>query len=176
MFSENPSSPDTFEFMARHEALFAKHLDGELDEQALILKAHLLLEELLRDFCTRSVSHPNHLRKARLSFNQTVQLARSLCTLSNPAFDWAWSVVEHLNKMRNLMAHELEPDQAKFEECRKKIIAAVLSAATPSDIESNANLKELRGSLSFSCGVMATVLQIGIAMNTEEFKALGKDT
>ncbi|MEJ8866800.1 hypothetical protein [Pseudomonas jessenii] len=174
--SSEKISPETFEFMARHEALFSKHFRDGLDEQTLILKAHLLLEELLRDFCIRSVPYPNHLRKARLSFNQTVQLARSLCILSDFVSDWAWSVIEHLNKMRNLLAHELEPDQAKFEECRQKIITAVKNSSNVDYSDSRLNLNELQGSLCYTVGAMSAVLEFGIAMNTDEFKALGDDT
>lgn len=160
--------------MAKHEALFSKHVNGSLDEPTLVLKTHLLLEELLRDFCLQSVPYPKHLRQARLSFNQTAQLARSLCILSDTAFDWIWSVVSHLNKMRNLMAHELEPDQAKFEECRQKIIAAALSFSRPSETEVLVNLNELGGCLGYTLGALSTILEVGMAMETDELNASGE--
>lgn len=101
------------EFIAQHHQLALKHFANELDDQVMVLKAHLWLEGMLRDFCIRSVPTPKHLQGARLTFKQIFLLARAL-NPSSVAIN-VWPAVNHLNSLRNAMAHELEPSAEKIE-------------------------------------------------------------
>ena len=49
--SENFEVP---QLLKTHGDLFSKHFSSELDEQAAVLKAHLLIEGVIRDFCYQS--------------------------------------------------------------------------------------------------------------------------
>lgn len=102
---------DHLDISTKHFVLSDKHLSEDLDELSLILKSHLLIEELLRDFCEHSVGQPKYLRDARLTFKQIFYLARSIYTLNVPRLEWTWGAVASLNDMRNLMAHAIEPNE-----------------------------------------------------------------
>lgn len=148
--TEDPSHIS--QLMKKHGALFSKHFSSTLDEQTAVLKAHLLIENIIRDFCYSSVRHPEHLRTSRLSFHQIVGLARSLMFLDSPAIDTFWGMVNQLNLLRNLMAHELEPNEDKIEACKKALMSA-------------AKLSSLNGSLSYLCGVMHSLLPVSLELH-----------
>ena len=134
--------------------LFSKHFSSELDEQAAFLKAHLLIEGVIRDFCYQSVRHPDHLRGLRLTFQQIVGLARSFMHFDSGT-ERLWGMVNQLNKLRNLMAHELEPDQTKSDKCRDALITASGSAT-------------LNDSLSYLCGAMHALLYVSLEIQARE--------
>lgn len=75
-----------------------------------VLKAHLLLEELLRAFIAKTLPHPEVLRGARLTFAQLLAVARSCCTRVSPDH-WMWKAIADLNKLRNMLSHEVEPKE-----------------------------------------------------------------
>jgi hypothetical protein len=78
-----------------------------VDELTLvILKGHLLVEEMLTRILETFVFHPEHLEKCNLRFAQKVELARSvsLDEHQNPM----WKLVIALNTLRNELAHSLD--------------------------------------------------------------------
>jgi hypothetical protein len=83
-----------------------QHLDGTDDPILLILKAHLLVEERLRDVLARICRSPEEVPAARLSFHQVLCLCRAVVGRQE---DPAWGFVARLNEVRNRMAHRLEP-------------------------------------------------------------------
>ena len=137
--------------MQTHGDLFEKHFSIDLDEQTAVLKAHLLVEGVIRDFSYKSVRNPEHLRGMRLTFQQIVGIARSFIVLTGPGYDRYWNMIDRLNKLRNLMAHELEPDQAKQDKCRKELISL-------------SGLTTLNGSLSYLCGGLNTLLVVSLEL------------
>lgn len=75
------------------------------DETLIVLKGHLLLEELFRSFCESAVPNPEYLGK--LQFAQTLAVARALDDgVKVP--EWAWGAAGMLNQLRNMLAHRLE--------------------------------------------------------------------
>jgi hypothetical protein len=82
------------------------------DSTYSVLKAHLLIEEILNSFLERKLNHPEALKGARLSFAQKLSIVRSLAR-SQPDH-WAFQAVEKINAIRNSLAHERQPkDLAK---------------------------------------------------------------
>lgn len=75
------------------------------DSTYSLLRGHLKFEQLLNSYFDRVLPHPRQLDKARLSFSQKLAIARSICTTMPPT-DWAWSALEKLNKIRNMLAHD----------------------------------------------------------------------
>jgi hypothetical protein len=146
---------DHLDISTRHILLADKHLGADLDELTALLKSHLLIEELLRDFCGRSVGHPKYLRDARLSFKQILNLARSIYTLNVPRLDWTWGAVNSLNTMRNLMAHAIEPDEKKYGMARDVIIKEVMSHTSLVAPE----VPTFQGAVSYLAGVFGGQLQ-----------------
>jgi len=147
--------PEMLWLLQKHGDLFDKHFSEDLDEQSAVLKAHLLLEGVIRDFSYRAVRNPKYLRESRLTFQQIAALARSLMFFSDSTTDRHWGMIDDLNKLRNLMAHELEPDQVKFDKYRNALISAS-GAAT------------LNKSLSFLCGAMNALLTVSLELQKRE--------
>src|SRR2546425_6639383 len=83
-----------------------RHLDKTDDPTLLILRAHLLVEERLRDVLGRICRSPDELRAARLSFHQVRCLCRAVVGRHDEP---AWDFVARLNEVRNRMAHHLDP-------------------------------------------------------------------
>lgn len=147
------SLPD---FMTKHGDQFDKHFLDDLDEQSMILKAHLLIESLMRDYCSSSVPNPEHLVGAKLNFHQVLSLTRALSPdRFKDLSDVQWAVAKHLNQLRNAMAHELEPDLQKIERGKRAIIDLVnrRSGKTGDDLD-------LRGCLGFILGSLGAYFQI----------------
>jgi hypothetical protein len=81
----------------------------------MILKGHLLLEELLYAAVVSKCPNPEYLEKAQLSSFQLLSLVRSLYLMpsieqrgsfNEEAF---WDALEAFNTLRNRLAHKLEP-------------------------------------------------------------------
>ena len=72
-----------------------------------VLRAHLLFEELLRDFIAKQFPHPEALEGARLTFAQVLALSKASATTLETS-DWRWEAIADLNKIRNLLAHDLK--------------------------------------------------------------------
>jgi hypothetical protein len=92
------------------------------DLTLLILKAHLLFEELLRDFLKKQLRHPGALQGARLTFTQVLRLCQALAATLEPD-DWRWRGLIELNRLRNSIAHEIESDSSQA--IVEKIVAIV---------------------------------------------------
>lgn len=82
------------------------------DPTYLVLKAHLLAEEVLLRFIERQAYRPRFLSDARLGFAQLVALSRSFHRYNKEDW-WAWAALKKLNSLRNLLAHNLEPQDLR---------------------------------------------------------------
>lgn len=82
------------------------------DPTFLVLKAHLLAEETLFRFIERQAHQPEFLSDARLGFAQLVAISKSFHRYSGKDW-WGWTALKKLNKLRNLLAHNLEPKDLK---------------------------------------------------------------
>ena len=87
-------------------AQIKRHLDTTDDPTLLILRAHLLVEERLRDVLARICRSPDELPAARLSFYHVLYLCRALVGRHDEP---AWGFAARLNEVRNRMAHRLDP-------------------------------------------------------------------
>jgi hypothetical protein len=83
------------------------HLPVGNDQTLTILKGHLLIEELVREMIDSKLKVPLSHSKIRFEFDQCLVIAKSL---SGDKFeDWVWQAMRKLNKLRNDLAHNLEP-------------------------------------------------------------------
>lgn len=78
------------------------------DPTYLVLKAHLLIEEVLFRFIESQAHRPGSLSEARLGFAQLIALCKSFHRYSKEDW-WGWAAHKKLNSLRNLLAHNLEP-------------------------------------------------------------------
>ena len=84
-----------------------EHLPRDGDESLIVLKGHLLVEELLFELVAQSVTHPAALREARLTFYNVACLAKASYFAEGNGH--VWEAVFALNSLRNGYAHNLEP-------------------------------------------------------------------
>lgn len=89
---------------------FVTHLPLQTTDRTLVvLKGHLLIEEMLREFVSKHFHDPQQLTDARLTFHQCLCLARAIET--DQLREKLWRTVERLNTLRNKLAHSLEPKE-----------------------------------------------------------------
>ncbi len=88
---------------------FTEHFQ-HIDAVALVvLKGHLLIEEALDAILCKFVFHEEHLRNARLTFAQKIDVARSvsLDEHNSPM----WELVSAIHALRNELSHSLESEK-----------------------------------------------------------------
>lgn len=86
---------------------FSRLIPFEADELTVILKGHLLIEEQLRAITRSLVANPQHFDNARLTFSNSLHLARAIAGHFSESV--CWSAAERLNAVRNRLAHQAEP-------------------------------------------------------------------
>lgn len=74
------------------------------DPEYSLMRAHLLFERLLDEYLVLQLPHPQALKFNRLSFAQKLDISKAVSTNLNPS-DWRWKAVDHLNQIRNKIAH-----------------------------------------------------------------------
>ena len=130
---------------------FVSHLPlGTTDQTLVILKGHLLVEELLREYVHGQFSLPEHLSDARLTFQQCLCLAKASDT--DQSRDKLWLLVGKLNALRNKLAHNLEPRD--IDSALKEFVG----------IQSDFNPNDLFADKESNFGVLATCI-LGICMS-----------
>jgi hypothetical protein len=90
-------------------------LEHLTDGIVLVLKGHLLLEEVLFQLVYSKCPNPEYVDRANLRFFQLLNMARALHPI--PPDESArkmttpelWDAMEALNTLRNRLAHKLEP-------------------------------------------------------------------
>jgi len=88
-----------------HVFRYDEHMPETDDLTLVVLKGHLLIEELLIKLIHLSLPHAEYLDATRLSFHQLACVARaSVLQASDPA----WELILSLNSLRNDLAHNLE--------------------------------------------------------------------
>jgi hypothetical protein len=85
----------------------ADHLPKGDDLVMLVLKGHLLMEERLFKMLEGSTPHPEFVAKAGLRTAQLISLTKAMHW--SDQYAWLWHMAETLNKLRNQLAHRLEP-------------------------------------------------------------------
>ncbi len=88
---------------------YMEHMPDIDDLTLIILKGHLLVEELLERILNTIACSPEALVNARLSFSQKAFLARALSWDEDT--DAFWDLLSALNPLRNDLAHSLEPQK-----------------------------------------------------------------
>ncbi len=75
----------------------------------MLLKGHLLIEELLRTYIEQSVPNPRELRQRDLTFAKCLMLCRAFTPPDKDS--WAFDAAKQLDSVRNEIAHELTSDK-----------------------------------------------------------------
>src|SRR5229473_842000 len=120
------------------------HLDQTDDPTLLILRAHLLVEERLRDVLARVCRSPDDLSAVRLSFYQVLGVCRAIVGRQD---DPAWDFVARLNEVRNKMAHHLDPGDLE-----ELVGSVVEKLGRPRDRRPATPVARFREAAVFVCG------------------------
>lgn len=131
----------------RHVFRFDEHM-ADVDDLALIvLKGHLLIEEMLLELAALLVAHPDHLTRANLGFHKLACIDRALA--KGEAGNKCWDLILGINSLRNQLAHKLEPPD--LDRCVEEVLAADREAQpidgmvfdkTGEDLDTNGGLRQ----------------------------------
>ena len=88
--------------------LYDKHMPETDDVTLIVLKGHLLVENILFVLTESAFAHPQYLDSVRLSFHQLANIVRA--AVPQRSDDPAWQLIFKLNSLRNDLAHKLESD------------------------------------------------------------------
>jgi hypothetical protein len=92
---------------SRWTKLHERHFVGLTDISMIVLKGHLLVEQLLSSLLSHHCRLPEQLR-AGLRFPQKAALIKAIVIVPFP--DELWRFLKLINQLRNDIAHELEPE------------------------------------------------------------------
>jgi hypothetical protein len=84
-----------------------QHLPTEGDLTLVVLKGHLLLEEILFGMLRAATRYPAAIESARLSFHNLASVAKAI--YYEERYDYLWNSIFALNKLRNAYAHRVDP-------------------------------------------------------------------
>ena len=107
---------ELFEAQDQRSARYSEMLPKTDDVALVVLKGHLIVEEMLFAIAAAHCARPAELEKAKLSFAQLLHVTQSL--LKMPSTPRTWEAIALLNSMRNSLVHNLEP-----REIDRKIVA-----------------------------------------------------
>jgi len=85
------------------------------DRELRLIKGHLLVEEILYKLLLFKSAKPSAIHKAKLSFAQQLAIIEGLYFDENLMPDWLCPAATKLNKIRNLLAHNLTPKNLEIE-------------------------------------------------------------
>ena len=88
-------------------------LENINDIELSLLKCHLLIEKELERIVLIGAEKPKYISESRLTFSNKIALVRSFH--NSKCESWVWGAINKLNKVRNLMAHNLSSAQIESE-------------------------------------------------------------
>ena len=128
------------------EDRFHKHLPRSNDLTLIVLKGHLLLEEIINNLLKEILPNPNAISDFNFYFR--LRLVRALLEQTN---NDVLDAAEKLNNLRNKLAHHLE--HPKIEKYIREFFRLVETSDIPIDeFEKEATSKRLKRGISFLCG------------------------
>ena len=125
---------------------FRNFFPEENDPVLMVLKAHLLSEEILSEVIAANCIEPEALANIEIGYFLKVRLAKALA--SDKAAESIWEMAEALNSLRNVLAHKLESQNVTLK--REKFIA-IIERTRKAPIEGNDD-QRLRHALQYFLG------------------------
>lgn len=114
------------------------------DEVLVILKGHLLVEELLTSYCLSKLHNPEHFVSINFSYAQKLALVRSLVNFALP--DWLIGSLKTLGQLRNIAAHHLA--HSDYDLKREKLIRSLKDSGLLEGIPSLMEERHLKTALA----------------------------
>lgn len=79
------------------------------DAAQIVLKGHLVVEDILNRALESFVLHGEHVEEARLQFHQKLELCRAISLSDNN--NNMWNVIKKINVLRNALSHSLDQER-----------------------------------------------------------------
>jgi hypothetical protein len=79
------------------------------DLSFIVLKGHLLIEEMLVELRDKLLPHSKYLDELNLSFRQLTSIVRAASSTQD--INQGWDLIFMVNNVRNELIHNLEPDK-----------------------------------------------------------------
>jgi uncharacterized protein YutE (UPF0331/DUF86 family) len=126
------------------------------DLTLIILKGHLLVEAALVDICARLLANPAALEEENVRFSTRLNLVQALLD-DDILPENIWHALRHLNRIRNALAHNLEPKNIEAMLCQffKQLDEFEDFASLRDDKEGIPN--RLTGCIAFLSGVLSNI-------------------
>jgi hypothetical protein len=159
--------------MEKETPKYYKHLLAHLpivkDPTLVILRGHLLLEELLDEVLKAWLKDPSVLSDTRLTFHQKMKLSKGIISGGRDGF--TWKPVDLLNQLRNRISHRLSPHdlELKIDEFLKCVYPEDYRDI-PSDIYSKS--KAMRKAIIFHCAYLSGMIENLKLMKEKQFEPL----
>lgn len=83
------------------------HMPDTDDLSLIVLKGHLLIEEVLFDIRDKLLPHAEYLNAINITFNELLHIIRA--ALNSKHDHRSWHLIIEFNKLRNALIHNLEP-------------------------------------------------------------------
>jgi hypothetical protein len=93
--------------------LVANYLGRTLDEETMVLKAHILTERFLIQFLKTTMKNKKVFDEGRFTYRNILTLSRAQHDKNEK--EWVWELLGKLNQIRNDYAHVLEGETLKSE-------------------------------------------------------------
>ncbi len=90
---------------------YDKHMPDTDDLSLIVLKGHLLIEEMLIDVRDKLLPHAEYLDSVNINFNQLLHVIRS--AIESKHDHKSWDLIIEFNRLRNKLVHNLEPPELK---------------------------------------------------------------
>lgn len=153
----------------RYQALLPETNDVTL----IVLKGHLIVEEMLGVIAAEHCPYVEHLEAARLSFSQLSHVVRAMLVL--PLLDNGWEAISVLNTLRNKLAHNLEPEGIdRYIEMLDKLCQS--DERTPPNYKPpNTPAEKAKAAVCFIVGQLSVVTAISAFFERNKRVHLGDD-
>jgi hypothetical protein len=96
--------------------LFLEHMPRNDSEELIILKGHLLLDQMLRSYISSKVKNPKYIDKTQIPFPSLIYIAWSfadLVEINYSKLGHCLGALIKFNALRNKLAHRLDTDITK---------------------------------------------------------------
>lgn len=124
---------DAITDLRRHVFRYDEHMPDTTDLSLIVLKGHLLVEEMLLELARLLLPHACFLDEARLTFHQLARVVRSAEPLKSD--DKCWDLILALNSLRNELAHNLGSPKLKAKLESVQDLAAVAQPCSEMQID-----------------------------------------
>ena len=114
---------------------YDEHMPDTDDLSLIVLKGHLLIEEMLIDVRDKLLPHAEYLDSVNINFNQLLHIIRS--AIKSKHDHKSWDLIVDFNRLRNKLVHNLEPP--KLESLLKQLFNVYSQTQPFDEIQINKN-------------------------------------